>query len=164
MPSSALTSPEGIRTDRPLHFSVKNIVPSSRKAMSHGFSSPSSTTSCSRLEVLVLAAESVGRSIAPTASGRARATGRVRRVCIGYLLIAKTDGGGLVGAGRAGTAPRVGQATPGERSVTTVRPCRHGRVRPAAIASPARRTVGREGSGGSRPGARAVPYPSSEAT
>ena len=38
-----------MRTERPLHFSVKSIVPSSRNAMSQGFSRPSSTTSCCRL-------------------------------------------------------------------------------------------------------------------
>ena len=38
MPSNLLTLPEGRRTDRPLHFSVKNIVLFGKKAMSHGFS------------------------------------------------------------------------------------------------------------------------------
>ncbi len=43
MPSRALTVPDGSRTDSPRHFSVKNIVPSGRKAMSHVESRPDIT-------------------------------------------------------------------------------------------------------------------------
>ena len=38
-----MTVPSGRRTESPLHFSVNSIVPSSRKAMSQGFSSPDRT-------------------------------------------------------------------------------------------------------------------------
>ena len=43
MPSRALILPDGSRTESSLHFSVKNIVPSGRKAMSHVRSRPDMT-------------------------------------------------------------------------------------------------------------------------
>src|SRR5918993_281843 len=44
-PCSLLMAPEGSRTESPLHFSVKNMVPSFMNAMSQGESSLSTTSS-----------------------------------------------------------------------------------------------------------------------
>ena len=46
MPSSLTTVPLGCRTERPRHFSMKNMVPLGRKAMSHGLSSFVRTSVC----------------------------------------------------------------------------------------------------------------------
>jgi len=40
MPRRRLTEPSGVRTERPRHFSVKNMAPSAAKAMSHGLLRP----------------------------------------------------------------------------------------------------------------------------
>ena len=48
MPCNLFTVPDGSRTDKPLHFSVKNMVPFGRKAMSHGNSSLFTATSVVR--------------------------------------------------------------------------------------------------------------------
>ena len=45
MECNLLIVPLGIRTDRPLHFSVKNMVPSFKNDMSHGNSSLPTATS-----------------------------------------------------------------------------------------------------------------------
>ena len=45
MPCSLLIEPDGILTERPLHFSVKNIVPSFKNETSHGESNLPTTTS-----------------------------------------------------------------------------------------------------------------------
>jgi hypothetical protein len=44
LPNSRVTTPVLDRTDKPRHFSVKNSVPSSRKAMSQGLWSPDMRT------------------------------------------------------------------------------------------------------------------------
>ncbi|WP_210324196.1 hypothetical protein [Azorhizobium oxalatiphilum] len=48
IPSNALTAPDGSRTERPRHFSVKNIVPSGKKAMSQVNSRPDITVVLAR--------------------------------------------------------------------------------------------------------------------
>jgi hypothetical protein len=59
MPSSGFTSPVGIRTEKPWHFSVKNIVPYSRSAMSHGLCRPASRVSALSVVALVPAGAGV---------------------------------------------------------------------------------------------------------
>jgi hypothetical protein len=51
MPCNLFTDPDGSFTDKPLHFSVKNIVPFDVKAISHGSSSLSIATSVERVGV-----------------------------------------------------------------------------------------------------------------
>jgi hypothetical protein len=49
MPCNLLIEPDGILTERPLHFSVKNIVPSFKNETSHGESNLPTTTSVDKI-------------------------------------------------------------------------------------------------------------------
>src|SRR5262245_25064980 len=85
MPSRALMVPDGSRTESPRHFSVKNIVPSGRKAMSHVSSRPDMTVVLVRTGTWA-AADPDWTNEASSAQGKTKRICRVIDVASRFLV------------------------------------------------------------------------------